>query len=186
MKWHNQGQLMTSILPYMGFSDAGTFPGGTIVDWEHVFEHDEEGIIPVVTRAKTISGLKACVHTVTENLFTRATDGPIRRAYEYALSDLLPAEDQATNIEEPRARVIALLRSIKEHRKEKALDHIQDQYFESMSNQSDETWPASTARRSDKPVDLGTIAAAQETLSEALADEDEPEPPIASVPGTKY
>lgn len=106
-------------------SDTPSPPDGAVTqDWEAIFESPENGFIPVVKQARTISGLHESTLLIINGLFTRENDTAVKTTYEQTLEQLLPT----TGTDDPPldkaiARIVLLLREIKEYRLVKAAEY---------------------------------------------------------------
>lgn len=109
--------------------DKGDWPRtehGT-VDWEAAFERGEHALIAMVEQTATQAGILACGMVIIRALFSRANDAEERVDYERQLNEAMAASFDGDDVESDdvrRARVIALLREIKEARIERANFHI--------------------------------------------------------------
>ncbi len=93
-------------------------PEGTI-DWESVFEDDENGLIPAISGAKKTELLIDCAVAVTEALFSRSSDESIRAGFTSKLASIAMSSS-SEDIEVVLAKVISFLRLIKKDRIERA------------------------------------------------------------------
>lgn len=94
---------------------------GTI-DWESVFEDQENGLIPVISTAKTPEGLVNCAAAITETLFSRKSDEDIRAGYTQNLAGI--SLKNAFDMNVLREQIIGYLRDIKEDRTKRAADWV--------------------------------------------------------------
>ncbi len=93
---------------------------GTI-DWELIFENEDTGLIPLINRTRTQDGLRQCVSVVIRSVFHGAEDAESRAKFESMMNDLIPPpeaglEDDEAAIQEEKAKLIELLREIKDNR----------------------------------------------------------------------
>ena len=90
--------------------------GDSPIDWEHVFESQDQGLIPLINKTKTRNGLRKSVRTIIHSMFQRKNDDKNRRKFEARLEELLPDGDAQSdpNIENEKRLLTELLREIKE------------------------------------------------------------------------
>lgn len=89
-----------------------------VTDWEKVFEDPENGLIPVIAAAHTPDALRNCLVVVIKQLFTRQSD-------ELEIARLMRQIDGLFDEGSlPTSSAMALLREIKDHRLEKARQHL--------------------------------------------------------------
>ncbi len=95
-------------------------------DWEAVFEGGENGLISLIEKAPSTAALRECTIVVIHEILRRKDDGDNKVICEKSLEEIIPADaDTKTDadLETTKARIVKLLRIIKEMRKKKALDH---------------------------------------------------------------
>lgn len=92
-----------------------------VTDWETVFEDPERGLIPLVARAQSSDALRGCLMVVIQQLFTRKSD-ELEIVRLTRQIDALFAESGGAL---PAEAAVALLRQIKDHRVEKAREHVE-------------------------------------------------------------
>ena len=93
-------------------------------DWETIFEDPANGLIPLVARAHTMDGLKACATLVINQLFTRKNDAAERDRLNAMLAKLMAGAEAEGGVDAARAGIIGLLRSIKQERLLKAAAYV--------------------------------------------------------------
>ena len=107
-------------------NDAASRPkkaDGT-ADWETIFEDPESGLVPLVSKAQSKDGLKACASVVINQLFTRKNDASERERLNALLAKLMAKAEASGGLEEARDGVIGMLRAIKQERLLKAAAYI--------------------------------------------------------------
>jgi len=92
-------------------------PDGT-VDWKHVFENTDNGLIPIIEQARKPETLIDCTAMIVQSLFTREGDEDIRAHYTQELAKL--ALSNGDSIDTRAERVSIILREIKEDRMARA------------------------------------------------------------------
>lgn len=93
-------------------------------DRETIFEDPNNGLIPLVARAHTMEGLKACATLVINQLFTRKNDAAERDRLNVMLAKLMASAEAEGGVEAARNGVIGLLRSVKQERLLKAAAYV--------------------------------------------------------------
>ena len=107
-------------------NDAASRPklaDGT-ADWETIFEHPDTGLVPLVSQAQSMDGLKACASVVINQLFTRKNDASERERLNGLLAKLMARAEASGGLDEARAGVIRMLRAIKQERLLKAAAYV--------------------------------------------------------------
>lgn len=110
-------------LPVKDSSARPRMADGT-ADWETIFEHPDSGLVPLVSRARSVDGLKACATLVINQLFTRKNDAAERERLNDMLVRIMARAEAEGGFEIARDGVIELLRSIKQERLLKAATYV--------------------------------------------------------------
>lgn len=103
--------------------------GGT-TDWEAVFEVPPSGLIPLISQAQSPAALRECTIVVIKKIYTRKDDPPEVERFTSELRMMIPddlAEDDLPRITET---VTSILRQIKEDRKQKAAEFVENKKLE--------------------------------------------------------
>jgi hypothetical protein len=95
-------------------------------DWEAIFENSQSGLIPLVSKAKSVDGLRACATLVINQLFTRKNDEKERARLNAMLADLFTHADAGDDVDAARQGAIRILRGIKQERLLKAAAYVAD------------------------------------------------------------
>lgn len=101
---------------------------GGDVDWEHFFEHHQEGVIPLILEAESFDKLQKCSEVVVDSLFTRDNDAPKREAFGRILNNFLDCHSPGAQGKPPaevKEGLAKILRYIKDDRKARAEAHAQ-------------------------------------------------------------
>ncbi|NQV55443.1 MAG: hypothetical protein HQ503_06255 [Rhodospirillales bacterium] len=91
------------------------------IDWEKVFEDQDQGIIALISQASTFKSLKKCMIATIDTLFSRDGDLKSRESYYEKLSYIFPIELGAIStsdaeLDKAKAASTDVLRGIKNHR----------------------------------------------------------------------
>ena len=87
--------------------------------WEAAFEDKTAGFIALIARAQTPDALRGSAAVVIRKLFARKDDRPNIAKYTAELNGIVPEDASPADLDALRDGVIALLRRIKEERKQK-------------------------------------------------------------------
>jgi len=91
------------------------------LDWEAFFETPPNGIIPLLSGAKSARALSQCSVLVVESLFTRDGDDEKRRSFLGVLQQVIPdPAAEADVVEHSKLQLAQIFRHIKEDRKARA------------------------------------------------------------------
>ena len=96
---------------------------GDAANWEAAFEDETVGFIPLIARARTPNVLRGSAAVVIEKLFARKDDRQNIAKHTAQLNGIVPEDASPADMDDMRDGVIALLRRIKEERKQKAAVH---------------------------------------------------------------
>ena len=71
-------------------SDIKPWPptGDDLIDWEQVFESQDQGLIPLINKTKTRKGLRKRVRAIIHSMFQRKNDLENRRKFEGRMEEL--------------------------------------------------------------------------------------------------
>lgn len=98
-------------------------PDGTI-DWEVVFEEPTNGLVPLVEQSQSAETLRLTAEVVFQKLFTRKNDADARDQLVTQLEDIIAAGGEFAT---QKAKVVTLMRQVKDLRIEKARIYIERQ-----------------------------------------------------------
>lgn len=93
-----------------------------VTDWEAVFEDSETGLIPLITQAQSSAALTESTIVVIEKLMVRETDPAEIEKFKAELTRLMHDDTAKENLPRITETVAAILRQIKEERKENAAE----------------------------------------------------------------
>lgn len=105
--------------------DKSSWPRTTegTIDWEVVFEHPTNGLIPAISMAQKTDTLIDCAAIITQTLFARASDEDIRAGYTTQLASIA-LNNSDGNIDTLLQQIVEFLHSIKVDRIERAADWV--------------------------------------------------------------
>lgn len=105
--------------------DKSSWPRTTegTIDWEVVFEHPENGLIPAISAAQKTDTLIDCAAVVTQTLFSRASDEDIRAKYTGELASIA-INNTGEPLDTLLEHITDFLRNIKEDRIQRAAEWI--------------------------------------------------------------
>ncbi|MCK4939596.1 MAG: hypothetical protein KAR80_04825 [Rhodospirillaceae bacterium] len=109
-------------------------PEGT-TDWDVVFEDPTNGFIAIISQAKTPEALRQTTELVIKKLFTRDDDGPEVARFCNELDQIISLINENDQLAATVDAVAGLLRSIKNERKEKAREYLENKKKGSMSGE---------------------------------------------------
>ena len=99
-------------------------PDGTS-DWEAVFEDGETGLIPLIGQAQSTETLKACTIVALGKLLVRKNDEAAMERLTRELDRIIAEGGEgAEGLDASKDAITALLRRIKENRKQKVAAHV--------------------------------------------------------------
>jgi len=96
-----------------------------ITDWDVVFDNPTNGLIAIISKAKTPQSLKETTALVIKKLFTRDDDAPEVSRFLAELDEIIGKVEENDQLAATIDAIAALLRTIKEERKEKAQEYLQ-------------------------------------------------------------
>ncbi|MDH5489238.1 MAG: hypothetical protein OEX17_04840 [Rhodospirillaceae bacterium] len=96
-----------------------------ITDWDVVFDDPANGLIAIISKAKTPQSLKETTTLVIKKLFTRDDDAPEVSRFLAELDEIIGKVEENDQLAATIDAIAALLRTIKEERKEKAQEYLQ-------------------------------------------------------------
>ena len=96
-----------------------------VTDWEAVFEDPETGLIPLIAMARSPAALRKSTIVVVERLFVRKDDPAEIENFMAELTRLMPDDMAMEGLPRIAETVTAILRQIKEDRKQKAAEFIE-------------------------------------------------------------
>lgn len=104
-------------------TSPGARPRGEfgVVDWEHFFEHPTEGLVTLISQARSRDVLRKCSTVIVEGLFARKDDSLHRQAFLRAIGDIVENE---TDIEGAKSLLVDLLRQVKDYRRTRAEEFV--------------------------------------------------------------
>lgn len=95
-------------------------------DWEVIFENQQSGLIPLISKAKSVDSLRACATLLINQLFTRKNDEKERARLNSMLSEIFDRADVDNGIDDAREGAIRVLRGVKQERLLKAAAYVAD------------------------------------------------------------
>ena len=100
-------------------------PEGT-TDWNMVFDDPANGFIAIISQAKTPEALQQTTMLIIKKLFTRDDDGPEVSRFSAQLDQIISGVEKGGQLGATVEAVVGLLRTIKEERKEKAREYLEN------------------------------------------------------------
>ena len=94
---------------------------GDAAFWEVAFEDETAGFIALIARAQTPDVLRGSAAVIIEKLFSRKDDRPNIAKFTAKLNSMVPEDAPPEELSAMSAGVIALMRVIKEERKQRGL-----------------------------------------------------------------
>jgi len=91
-----------------------------VIDWEAAFEDPADGLISLISKAKSAHDLRHCTLVVIENLYPRNDDPTEVERFVAEINALLPDDTPRQALPKITDSVVSILRRIKEGRIEKA------------------------------------------------------------------
>lgn len=95
-----------------------------VTDWPKVFEDPDDGLIPLISSARTANALRQCAFVVINQLFTRKNDTLEVARLGKQLDALFAERGTSDDIEQLSEAIIGLLRQIKNERIQKAQEYL--------------------------------------------------------------
>lgn len=125
-------------------------PGGT-VDWDKVFEDGEDGLIPLITSAKSAQALRESTILVIKMLYARKDDPPEVERFVAEVTSLIPDHLPESALPKIVEAVTGILRTIKDERVRKAAEYEKQKAAEKEAEKQGKKPPPPKDRRSAKP-----------------------------------
>lgn len=97
-----------------------------ITDWDVVFGHPTNGFIAIISQAKTPEALQQTTMLIIKKLFTRDDDGPEVSRFSAQLNQIIYRLEKGGQLDATVEAVVGLLQIIKEERKEKAREYLEN------------------------------------------------------------
>jgi len=111
-----------------------------VIDWEHVFEDEQDGLIPVILLANTPFVLKECSTLIIQQLFSRENDSMNIMKHIIALERIIPDQKEMSldknALAAMRAQIATRLRKIKDDRIQKSEEFIKHKKLASKERRS--------------------------------------------------
>ncbi len=100
-------------------------PEGT-TDWDVVFEDPTNGFVAIISQAKTPEALQQTTMLIIKKLFTRDDDGSEVSRFSNQLDQIISGVEKGGQLDATVEAVVGLLRLIKDERKEKAREYLEN------------------------------------------------------------
>ncbi|MCK5166249.1 MAG: hypothetical protein KAQ66_02990, partial [Rhodospirillaceae bacterium] len=100
-------------------------PEGT-TDWDVVFEDPTNGFVAIISQAKTPETLQQTTMLIIKKLFTRDDDGAEVSRFSAQLDQIISGVEKGGQLDATVDAVVSLLRTIKEERKERAREYLEN------------------------------------------------------------
>jgi hypothetical protein len=121
-------------------------PGGAI-DWDTVFEDEEDGLIPLITSAKSPQALRESTILVIKLLYARKDDPPEVERFVAEVTSLIPDHLPEASLPRIVEAVTAILRNIKDERVRKAVEYERQKAAEKEAEKQGRKLPPKADRR---------------------------------------
>ncbi|MEO5336274.1 MAG: hypothetical protein H7841_05185 [Magnetospirillum sp. WYHS-4] len=137
----------------MSGSERASWPkkaGGT-VDWEKVFEDPRDGLIPLISKARTAQALRQSTILVIQKLYTRKDDPPEVARFVGEVTSLIRDDLPVESLPRLVQGVTAILRQVKEERIRKAAEFEREKALEAEGKKKPEPAKDRRAPKKTKP-----------------------------------